>query len=286
MDALPRIGIALSVPASAHAGCERRLKPRARSRHLIPCAFAVLLLALTGCARAPHGAGEGVRLAVSLRFNGPVNDTYHYYFLVRNAADPSGQNGPIPVILPPYLNGFATGLNAASAAFTDFVEYSRAQRQPTTSGFGLYHLPDGVNGDPNRNVFAARGEPEYTEAVAGGNTLRFELDLSRLQPASGEPDPNNGELPRYLQVNVVATTTTPTDPIVADPRKYVDAFGEQRLGSGSFNQYLTIDTGQNRLYESTTVAGDPSFEPEHDTYPSDLDPGVDLVYWSIRISGR
>lgn len=227
-----------------------------------------------------------MRLAVTMRFSGPVNDTYHYYLLIRNAADASGQNGPIPVIVPPYLNGFATGQNAATAGFTDFVEYSRNQRQPTASGFGLYHLPDGINGDPNRNIYAARGEPEYAEATPGTAVLRFELDLSRLQPASGEPDPNDGQLPQYLQVNILATTTTPTDPIVPDPRKYVDAFGDQRLGSGSFNRYLTIDTTQNRLYESSTVPGDQSYEPTGDTYPSDLDPGVDLVYWSIRVSGR
>lgn len=227
-----------------------------------------------------------MRLAVVMRFSGPVNDTYHYYLLIRNGADPSGQNGPIPVILPPYLNGFATGQNAATAGFTDFVEYSRGQRQPTASGFGLYHLPDGIAGDPNRNVFAARGEPEYTEATPGGDRLRFELDLSRLQPASGEADPNNGQMPQYLQVNILATTTTPTDPIVPDPQKYVDAFGEQTLGSGSFNRYITIDTSQNRLYESATVPGDATYEPADDTYPTNADPGVDLIYWSIRISGR
>ena len=254
--------------------------------HLFRFVGAAVLLTLVGCARAPQGPAEGVRMAVTMRFNGPINDSYHYYLLVRNAADPSGQNGPIPVILPPYLNGFATGQNAATAAFTDFVEYSRGQRQPTASGFGLYHLPDGINGDPNRNVFAARGEPEFTEATPGGDTLRFELDLARLQPSAGEPDPNNGQIPQYLQVNILATTTTPTDPIVPDPRKYVDAFGEQTLGSGSFNRFTTIDTSQNRLFESTSVPGDAAYEPPGDTYPSDNDPGVDLIYWSIRISGR
>jgi len=245
-----------------------------------------LLLLLTGCARAPHGAGAGVRLRVVIRHNGPVNDFYHYFFLIRNAADPSGQNGPIPVILPPYLNGFATGQNAATAGFTDFVEYSRGQRQPTASGYGLYHVPDGINGDPNRNVFAARGEPEYAVPPSGGTTLQFELDLSRLAPSPGEPDPNNGQLPRYLQVNIVSTTTTPTDPANPDPDKYVDAMGDQRLGSGSFNTFLTIDTAQNRIYESSSSVGYLGYEPLDDVYPTPKDPGVDIAYWSIRIEGR
>ncbi len=227
-----------------------------------------------------------MRLALTMRMNGPINDFYHYYLLIRNGGDASGQNGPIPVILPPYLNGFATGQNAASAGFTDFVEYSRGQRQPTTSGYGLYHVPGGIDGDPNRNVFAARGEPEYTSQPGAGALLQFELDLSRLQPSTGETDPNNGQLPRYLQVNVLATTTTPTDPQVPDPDKYVDAMGDQTLGSGSFNAYMTIDTAQNRVYESSSSPGYPGYEPLRDPYPSDKDPAVDIAYWSIRVLGR
>ncbi len=247
---------------------------------------ALLLLPLAGCARAPSSAGAGVRLAVAVRMNGPVNEYYHYYVLIRNGADPSGQNGPIPVILPPYLNGFATGQNAATPGFTDFVEFCRGQRQPTASGYGLYHIPDGLNGDPNRNVYAARGEPEYTLPPGGGNLLQFELDLARLQPAAGEPDPNLGQLPRYLQVNILATTTTPTDPAVPDPDKYVDAMGEQTLGSGSFNTYITVDTMTARVYESSSSPGYPGYEPLHDTYPADRDPAVDIAYWSIRTLGR
>lgn len=253
---------------------------------LVLASVCAILLSGWGCARAPHAAATGVRLAVTMRFSGPVNDSYHYFFLIRNAGDASGQNGPIPVIVPPYLNGFATGQNAATPGFTDFVEYSRGQRQPTASGYGLYHVPDGMNGDPNRNVFEARGEPEYAAPAGGGPVLQFELDLSRIQPSSGEPDPNNGQLPRYLQVNIVATTTTPTDPQVPDPDKYVDAMGDQTLGSGSFNTFVTIDTAQNRIYESSSSPGYPGYEPLHDVYPSDRDPGLDLAYWSIRVLGR
>lgn len=245
-----------------------------------------MLACVCGCARAPQQAARGVRLAVTVRLNGPVNDTYHYFFLIRNAADSFGVNGPIPVIMPPYLNGFATGQNAATAGFTDFVEYSRGQRQPTASGYGLYHVPGGINGDPNRNIFVARGEPERTVPPAGGPLLQFELDLSRLQPLPGEPDPNNGQLPRYLQVNVLATTTTPTDPAIPDADKLVDAMGEQRLGSATFNSFLTIDTSQNRSYESSSTPGYPGYEPLNDVYPADRDPAVDIAFWSIRIQGR
>lgn len=220
-----------------------------------------------------------------LRFRGNVNGNYQYFFLIRNAADNAGQNGPIPVIAPPYLNGFATGPNTATAAFTDMVEFSQVQRQPTVSGYGVYHLPGGIAGDPNRNIFAAHGEPDISGA-SSGTTLSFELDLSRLTPPTGETDPNLGNLPRYLQVNAIATSTTPIDPTNVDPAKVVDAFGDQRLGSGSFNTFLTIDTLQGGVYTNSQSPADPTYEPEADAYPSDRDPALDLVSWSIRVIGR
>jgi hypothetical protein len=245
------------------------------------------LLFCLNCARAPANAGSGVRLVVTLRFNGPINDNYQYFVLIRNGGDQTGQNGPIPVVTVPYLNGFATGQNTVTAGFTDFVEYSRVQRQNTISGYALYHLPNGIDGDPNRNIFEARGEPVLTTPPGGSNILRFELDLNQIKPNSGERDPNNGERPRYLQINVVATTTTPTNPQVIDNNKIVDALGDQRIGSGSFNYFITLDTAQiGRIYQSVNNPGDPNFEPEGDLYPDNRDPRVDLLSWSIQITGR
>lgn len=242
------------------------------------------LAVAAGCARTPQDVEAGTRLIVQLRFAGPVNDNYHYYVLIRNAADPLGQNGPIPVIEPPYGNGFATGRNTATAGFTDFVEYGRGQPQPMASGYGVYHVPRGVLGDPNRGVFVARGEPDSAHPPLGGTTLRFELGLDRLAPDAGEPDPNDGQTPRFLQVNVVATTTRPSNPVVIDPDKVVDAFGDRTsLGSG----FITLDTAQaGRVYQSNQTPGDPFFEPEGDPYPSDRDPAIDLVAWSIEIAQR
>ncbi len=226
-----------------------------------------------------------MRLVVTLLFNGPVNDNYQYFFLIRNGADPSGQNGPIPVVNPPYLNGFATGNNTVTAAFTDFVQYSRVQRQLTPSGYAVYHLPGGIEGDPNLNIFQTRGEPDYVVTPNGSPQLRFDISLDRLKPNPGEADPNNGAQPRYLQVNVVATTTTPNNPQAVDPAKLVDAFGDQRPGSGDFNRFITIDTAQvGRVYRSVTTPGDPYYEPERDTYPADRDPSVDLIAWTIQIT--
>lgn len=258
---------------------------------------AAAALGTGSCANAPPAGLTGARLVVTLRFNGPINDNYQYFFLIRNANDPVGQNGPIPVIQPPYLNGFATGLQNDTtrpdyvAGFTDFVEYSRVQRQVTASGYNVYHLPGGIKGDPNRDVFETRGEPDFAVPPNGGNMIQFELLLdpahTKIKPDAGEIDPNNGSQPRYLQVNVVATTTTPHNPQVVDPAKFLDAFGDQHIGSGSFNNFITIDTTQvGRTYSSTNSPGDPFYEPDNDTYPGPSDPGIEMVNWAIQITSQ
>ena len=247
----------------------------------------VLALGPLGCAKAPSSAGTGTFLVVTMRFNGPVNGNYQYFALFRNANDPAGQNGRIPVVEPPYLNGFATGQNTATAGFTDFVEYSLVQQVATPSGYAVYHVNGGIAGDPNLRQFQARGEVDRGVSPQGGNTLEFEIDLSRLKPSPGEVDPNNGASPRYLQFNLVATTTTPINPQTVDPAKVVDAIGDQRLGSGSFNTFVTIDTAQTgRVYQNSANPGDPTYEPEHDPYPSDRDPAVDLVAWTVQVQTR
>ncbi len=257
------------------------------ARRVLLLAAAAAAMGPLGCAKAPSTSGSGTRLVVSMTFNGPVSPNYQYFALIRSAADSSGVNGPIPVVEPPYMNGFATGSNTETAAFTDFVEYSQVQEVLTTSGYALYHVIGGIEGDPNLKQFQARGEVDRYVVPSGGNSLQFEIDLSRLAPSSGETDANNGATPRYLQFNIVATTTTPTNPQSVDPAKVVDAIGDQRLGSGSFNTFITIDTAQTgRIYKNSTSSADSTYEPEGDSYPSDKDPAVDLIAWSVQVVTR
>ncbi len=248
-------------------------------------------LTLFSCAKSPTTSGSGTRLVVTVRFAGPVNPTYHYFFLIRNAGDSVGQNGPIPVILPPYGgNGFATGKfpSSGTAAFTDFVEFNRSD-QPliTDSGYTVYHVPGGYLGDPSRNFFTARGNPIVAQNPNGGTNLQFEIDLSQISPDSTDHVPNPDNRPRYLQVNIIACTTVPANSSTVDDRYYFDAFGDQRQGAGSdsFNSFLTVDTSQiGKIYDSNSLPG--PLEPQGDTYPSDRDPGLDMVFWSIQITGH
>jgi hypothetical protein len=254
-------------------------------------AMAGALLCALSCARAPSGGGSGLRLVVTLRFAQPVRDIYQYFFLIRNAADSSGTNGPVPTVDVPYGgNGFATGLHGAIGSFTDFVAYGQG-RQLGSTGYGVYHVPGGINGDPSRNVFFPRGEPISATPPGGGTTLLFELDLNQIQPdvSNSEPDPNNGQLPRYLQINAITTTTTPVNTANDDPTKVTDAFGDQStLGSGSFNQYITIDTAQvGKVYQSTDPTLDAA-ERDGDTFSTGgaTEPAVDMVFWSVQVVQR
>ena len=245
------------------------------------------LTALSGCAIAPEIAGQGARMVVSMQFADDVNPNYHYFFLVRNGNDEDGRNYPVPIIEPPYHNGFATGFVTATAGFTDFVVFSLSR--PNVGGFGVYHLPDGINGDPNRGLFDLRGAVDLIHAPTTQNPalIRFEIGLCRFAADPSTCNPATGEnVPRYLQVNVVATTATPSSPNTVDQSKYVDAFGEQRIGSGSFNTFLQIDTATANTYQSSTVDGDPRFEPDNDTYPQQSDPAIEMVAWSIQVIPR
>ncbi len=259
----------------------------------IPVAAALLA---SGCARAPAGTGTGPRLAVTLRFGGPVNPNYYYYLLIRNAPDPEGinpTNWPVPVVVAPYAgNGFATDKvqGSGTAAFTDFVLFGGGG-QPTSSGYGFYHVAGYLHGDPNNPTsFRLRGDPDVAvrPSSTDPNTLSFELSLNRLRADSGECDATKpGDCPtaKFLNINVVATTKLPSDPQNTDPQKFVDAFGDQSSPlSSSFNTQVTVDTSQTgRVYQSVANAGDPNFEPDNDTFPSRSDPGIELIAWQMQI---
>ena len=139
-------------------------------------AVAGLLLSCASCAKAPGGGGSGLRLVVTMRYDGPIRDDYHYFFLIRNLGDIAGQNGPIPVIGPNYGgNGFASSKTASRAdAFTNFVEYNRTnQRFISSSGYVLYYFPGGTqtNALTSGYFLSPSGQPVTTFAPNGGKVL-------------------------------------------------------------------------------------------------------------------
>jgi hypothetical protein len=249
------------------------------------------LLALTlagGCARLPPSQNvlSGRRLIVTMRFNAPVNQFNHYFFLINNAGDQNAP-GPVPVLTNPYGNGFAASSNSGANGLTDFIRFDSLQPQ----GYGLYH----VVGDPNQSNFRYEGRPINSvlpdpNDPRTANQLQFEIDLSQLiTDANGIPlsDPtqaaNLARQIRYLQVNIVATNIIPRD-VTTPVEKLVDSLGDTRtqLGASSF---LILDVSQNRVISNndTTIVGSLVHEPSDPDVFGGNDPSLDLVDWSIEV---
>jgi hypothetical protein len=257
-----------------------------RGVRLLWCTGAATALVSAGCAKSPAGGGRGTRIIVTMQFQQAINPANNYFFVIRNWGDPSAQNGPVPPFQTPFGgNGFAAGATSNLPEFTDFVAFGNIW-SGSVSGYTLWHVPvnsDTGQFDPKTNVFINRGEPASATRPNGTNTLQFELDLAQIAPAANDPTPPTEQRPRYLQVNIIATTSLPANqPTATD--YVVDAFGDQRFpNSGSFNAFLQIDTTVARTYKKDDALIEQ--EREEDTFSPDgsYDPSVDLTDWSIQV---
>lgn len=216
------------------------------------------LLFLGGCARFPEQPQVGGvrRFVVEFRVAGRIKPNYFYFALFNLSNDPTGQQGPVPVVAPPWGNGFAAG------AFTHFMRYDPSQPQ---GGYGLYRVVPGTN----LTVFEYLGRPLTFEAVREeSQVLRFEFDLTQF-----EPDVEKARALRFIQVNLLATDRIPLDPNDHSP-KFWDAWGDSR-NPGEINSYLTFQIDQDRIFRNA----DRQLEPEGDV----RDPDLDLVDWRIEV---
>ncbi len=259
-------------------------------RGLFGAATALIGLGLTaGCAVLPPGSTtlSGKRLIVTLNYSGFINPNYHYFFIVNNAGDQNAP-GPVPVVLPPYGNGFATGSGANAGGLTDFVRFDNFQ--PGNNGYTLYH----VVGDPNRSSFVNEGSPVTTTRPdpndpRTGKQLQFQLDLSQLvTDSNGKPLPADQAVTaaksiRFLQMNIISTDIVPTD-LGTLINKQVDSLGDTRTSTGQ-STFIVLDVSQNRVYRNSDFIGQFAFEPSDDDIfgSSNPDPSLDLVDWSVEI---
>jgi hypothetical protein len=215
-----------------------------------------VLLTLVACARFPNAptAGGVRRIAVEVQVAGRIRPDYHYFVLFNLSNDPTGQAGPLPVVVPPWGNGFAAG------AFTHFMRFDNLQ---PAGGYALYR----VQPNTNLSVFQYLGTPRLSAPItAESDRLRFEIDLNQFIP-----DPNDAAQLRFIQLNIVVTDRVPLDPNDAAP-KVVDALGDPNLG---VSQYLNLRIDQNRLVRNA----DTNLEPRGDV----RDPDLDIVDWRVEV---
>jgi len=183
---------------------------------------------------------------------GRIRPEYHYFVLFNLSNDPTGQAGPVPVLVPPWGNGFAGG------AFTHFMRFDRFQPQ---ARYALYRVVQGTN----LSVFEFLGVPISVQPVsAESNRLRFEILLTQFIP-----DPEDAQAMQFIQLNFIATDRVPIDPNDTTP-KVSDALGAPGLG-----QYLNLRIDQDRIIRNL----DTGLESGGDV----ADPDLDIVDWRVEV---
>lgn len=230
---------------------------------LLGAVFGIGLL-VGGCAKFPDtpDAGEGARLIFHLKVDGKIrfgteNNVQGAPYIYMVALNPSELDnptvqGPIPVIAPPWGNGFVSG-NA-----THFIWWDPTQASP----FTLYKF---TNADLTQ--WSAVGVPiNAVDASVGTSELTFEISLRQLIP-----DATSAAKIRSMQVNFLTMDRAPQ----SGSTKFWDAIGDGRFAN-SVNTWITVPLRSNATYDNT-LAGD--IEPRGDQ----PDPDLDLVDWSIEV---
>lgn len=226
-------------------------------------AFIAATLILGGCAKNPPGAigGNATRLVVTMRVDGKFRTgaelggglpyIYMVAFRLSDEVNPTTQ-GPIPVVAPPWGNGFVAG-NA-----THFVWWDPNQVSPVT----IYRFRDA-----SLNEYTALGVPINTIVPApNGNELKFEIGLDQLEPDATL----RGNL-RTVQVNFLTMDRIAQ----TGNNKFWDALGDGRLPS-QVNTWINVPITVGGTFNNAR-SGD--IEPRGDQ----PDPDLDLVNWEIEV---
>ncbi len=186
-----------------------------------------------------------------------VDTSINQNFVYIVALNPSTESnppttGPIPVIAPPWGNGFVAG-NA-----THFVRWDVSQ----SPDYLLYEFRDA-----QLLTWVAIGVPvNYEDVMPGARRIYFEIDLDQIVPTG------TADTYKSIQVNFLTMDNVPQG---TGGDKVWDALGDSRIPSG-INQYVTIPLTTSGVYDNARFA---DLEPRLDTQ----DPSLDIVDWRIEV---
>lgn len=216
---------------------------------------AVLLLMALGCAKLPEsGVGaQTKRLVFTMTVEGQINPNFVYIVALRPTTEenPTDQ-GPIPVVAPPWGNGFVAG------NVTHFVRWDRVQ----SPNYIVYAFRD-----LNLIDYFPTGVPiNYVDVAAGSKIIQFEVDMTQLVDAASV------DTFRNVQVNFLTMDRVPQGQVGS---KVWDALGDGRLPS-EVNQWVTIPLRTSGIYNNARLN---DFEPVGDT----PDPDLDIRDWSVEV---
>lgn len=219
---------------------------------------------LMGCAKFPGGGPtvRTVRLIFTMTVDGKLRTgeeqgegglPYVYMVALRPSVDPNPTDqGPIPVIAPPWGNGFVSGV------VTHFVWWNPL-RSPR---YGIYKFRDAA-----LTEYFQTGVPvTYVDVQRGDRTLRFELDLTQIADSAEQ-----ARAFQSLQVNFLTMDRIPA----SGSEKLWDALGDGRLPS-QVNSPITIPLTTSQVYDNQRAL---SLEPKGDV----PDPDLDIVDWSVEV---
>ncbi len=216
----------------------------------------IFALLIVGCAKFPTGAGALTvkRLFFTMTVAGQINPNYVYIFVLRpsNFINPTDQ-GPIPVIAPPWGNGFVAG----NAAY--FVRWD-----PTTApAYTLYQFRDSTL----IQYFPIGAPITYTDVTTGAKTLQFQLDLTQLATT-----PSDAANYQSMQVNFLTMDKVPQG---STGSKVWDAIGNGADPS-QINDWITIPLSANGIYNNQFYN---NLEPTGDC----ADPDLDMSDFSVEV---
>lgn len=206
-----------------------------------------------GCAKFPDAVvGPGSqRIVFRVTVEREINPAFVYIVALRPTVEENPtDSGPIPVIAPPWGNGFVAG------NCTHFVRWDPTQ----SPRFLVYRFRDASLLD-----YFPTGVPiRVTEVVPGDRQIEFELDLTQISDAP--------ETLRNLQVNFLTMDRVPQG---STGSKNWDALGDGRLPSG-LNQWVTIPLRTSGRYDNARLGG---IEPDRDA----PDPDLEIVDFSVEV---
>jgi hypothetical protein len=230
--------------------------PKIRAFSVLSVVSLLAALMAAGCARTPAGAvrAPARQLVLELTVAGRIQSNLQYYLALDLDADPN--TGPLPVVGPPWGNGWGTGM------ITHYVVIRGGQ------ALVFRFRPDTnlLETEPLGRPFDFRPP---TPAAPG--RVAVTLDLDTLVPPTTE-------LPTFTY-NILTTDITPLDPQFPGP-KLVDGFGR------SGNQFVTLSALQNRVFANGDLS--PPVEAPDDVFRAPElaaanSPDLDIVDWRVEV---
>lgn len=215
-----------------------------------------LAIGMAGCAKLPE-AGSGTRttrVLFTVDLAGEVNPNYVYIVALRPSIDTNPiELGPIPVIAPPWGNGFVVG------DVSHFVRWSQDQ----SPRYQVYAFQGG-----NLLNFVATGVPINSNTVGTGTrSLQFEVDMLQFSGSIEE-----ARIWQTLQVNLLTMDRVPQG---SSGTKNWDALGDGRLPT-EVNTPINIPLRTAGTYDNARFA---NLEPTDDV----VDPALDITNFRIEV---